>query len=304
MEKFEVHILGCGSAMPTTRHYPSSQVVNVRDKLFMIDCGEAAQIQFRRAKLKFSRLNHIFISHLHGDHCFGLPGLVSTLSLAGRTAELCIHSPRGLEESLRPLLDTFAQGLAYPLTFKTFETDTSSLIYEDRSFSVSTIPLHHRIPCCGFLFEEKPRLNHLRRDMIDFYKIPIEWLGRIKHGADYITPDDEIIPNSRLSTPSAPPRRYAYCSDTAYTETILPLIRDVDLLYHESTFAQSELLQAVNRYHSTARQAAEIAEKANAKRLLLGHYSARYSDESVLEHEARQVFPATVLSREGMIVPV
>ena len=173
MEKFELHILGCGSALPTTRHFATSQVVNLRDKLFMIDCGEGAQMQLRKSRLKFSRLNHIFISHLHGDHCFGLMGLISTFGLLGRTAELHIHSPKGLEELLAPMLNFFCHTLAYKVIFHEFDTRQASVIYEDRSMTVTTIPLQHRIPCCGFLFAEKARPNHIIRDMIDFYKVPV-----------------------------------------------------------------------------------------------------------------------------------
>lgn len=172
MEKFELHILGSGSALPTTRHFPTSQVVNLRDKLFMIDCGEGAQLQFRKSRLKFSRLNRIFISHLHGDHCFGLLGLISTLNLLGRTADLHIHSPKGLEELLTPMLAFFNHQMTYKIFFHAFETKEAALIYEDRSLTVTTIPLRHRMPCCGFLFAEKPRLNHILRDMIDFYQVP------------------------------------------------------------------------------------------------------------------------------------
>lgn len=172
MEKFELHILGCGSALPTTRHFATSQVVNLREKLFMIDCGEGAQMQLRRSRLKFSRLNHIFISHLHGDHCFGLLGLISTFGLLGRTADLHIHSPKGLEELFAPLLSFFCKTLAYKVFFHEFETKEPTLIYDDRSVAVTTIPLRHRIPCCGFLFEEKQRPNHIIRDMVDFYKYP------------------------------------------------------------------------------------------------------------------------------------
>ncbi len=288
--------------MPTTRHFPTSQVVNVRDKLFMIDCGEGAQIQYRRARLKFSRLNHIFISHLHGDHCFGLPGLLSTLSLVGRTAELVIHSPGGLKETITPLLEAFCQGLSYPIIFRPFDTERPTLIYEDRSMTVTTLPMEHRTPCCGFLFEEKPRLNRMRPDMIGFYNIPVEQVPRIKQGADFVTPDGAVIPNARLTIPPVLPRRYAFCSDTAYTEKFLPLIQGVDLLYHEATFAQAESMQAVNRFHTTAAQAAEIASKAQVRTLLLGHYSARYTDEDVLFDEAREVFPDTIMAREGMML--
>ena len=207
MEKFELHILGSGSALPTTRHFPTSQVVNLRDKLFMIDCGEGAQLQFRKSRLKFSRLNRIFISHLHGDHCFGLLGLISTLNLLGRTADLHIHSPKGLEELLTPMLAFFNHQMTYKIFFHAFETKEAALIYEDRSLTVTTIPLRHRMPCCGFLFAEKPRPNHILRDMIDFYQVPVYELNRIKNGADYVTPEGEVIPNARLTRPSAAPRR-------------------------------------------------------------------------------------------------
>ena len=181
MEKFELHILGCGSALPTTRHFPTSQIVNVRDKLFMIDCGEGAQLQFRKSHLKFSRLNHIFISHLHGDHCFGLLGLISTLNLLGRTAELHIHSPKGLETLLTPMLDFFNRQMTYKVLFHEFDTKEPMLIYEDRSLTVTTIPLRHRMPCCGFLFAEKQRPNHIIREMVDFYQVPVYELNRIKN---------------------------------------------------------------------------------------------------------------------------
>ncbi|MDR0976749.1 MAG: ribonuclease Z, partial [Prevotellaceae bacterium] len=282
MEKFEVHILGCGSALPTTRHFSSSQVVNLRDKLYMIDCGEGAQLQFRRSHLKFSRLNHIFISHLHGDHCFGLMGLISTLNLLGRTAELHIHSPQGLEELLAPLLRFFCAKNTYRIVFHTFDTRHSAVIYDDRSLTVTTIPLHHRMPCCGFLFAEKPTPDHIVRSMIDFYGIPTFELNRIKNGGDYTTPDGEVIPHSRLTTPAAPPRRYAYCSDTAYHPDIIPLIEGVDLLYHEATFADADLPRAGETFHTTAAQAAHLAAAAAVKRLLIGHFSARYTDEEVL----------------------
>ena len=228
MEKFELHILGSGSALPTTRHFPTSQVVNLRDKLFMIDCGEGAQLQFRKSRLKFSRLNRIFISHLHGDHCFGLLGLISTLNLLGRTADLHIHSPKGLEELLTPMLAFFNYQMTYKIFFHAFETKEAALIYEDRSLTVTTIPLRHRMPCCGFLFAEKPRPNHILRDMIDFYQVPVYELNRIKNGADYVTPEGEVIPNARLTRSSAAPRRYAYCSDTIYLPSITEQIKGVD----------------------------------------------------------------------------
>lgn len=299
MEKLELHILGCGSALPTTRHFPPAQVLNVRDKLFMIDCGEGAQLQFRKARLKFSRLHAIFISHLHGDHCFGLPGLISTLNLLGRTAQLHIYSPEGLEELMKPMLAYFNRQMSYEVVFHSFATHQPEVIYEDRSITVTTIPLKHRMPCCGFLFAEKPRLNHIIREMVDFYQVPVYELNRIKNGADFVTPEGEVIPNHRLTKPADPPRRYAYCSDTLPLKRIVEQIKGVDLLFHEATFAADAEARAKETCHSTAGQAAEIARLAEVKRLLIGHYSARYDDDAVLLSEAKQVFEATEAAAEG-----
>ena len=302
MEKFELHILGCGSALPTTRHFATSQVVNLRDKLFMIDCGEGAQMQLRKSRLKFSRLNHIFISHLHGDHCFGLMGLISTFGLLGRTAELHIHSPKGLEELLTPMLNFFCHTLAYKVIFHEFDTRQTSVVYEDRSMTVTTIPLQHRIPCCGFLFAEKARPNHIIRDMVDFYKVPVYELNRIKNGSDYVTPEGEVIANTRLTRPSDPPRKYAYCSDTIFRPVIVEQLSGVDLLFHEATFAESELARAKETYHTTAAQAARIALEAGVRQLVIGHFSARYEDESILLKEASAVFPNTILAKENLCI--
>ena len=302
MEKFELHILGCGSALPTTRHFATSQVVNLRDKLFMIDCGEGAQMQLRKSRLKFSRLNHIFISHLHGDHCFGLMGLISTFGLLGRTAELHIHSPKGLEELLTPMLNFFCHTLAYKVIFHEFDTRQTSVVYEDRSMTVTTITLQHRIPCCGFLFAEKARPNHIIRDMVDFYKVPVYELNRIKNGSDYVTPEGEVIVNTRLTRPSDPPRKYAYCSDTIFRPEIVEQLSGVDLLFHEATFAESELARAKETYHTTAAQAARIALGAGVRQLVIGHFSARYEDENILLKEASAVFPNTILAKENLCI--
>ena len=302
MEKFELHILGCGSALPTTRHFATSQVVNLREKLFMIDCGEGAQMQLRKSRLKFSRLNHVFISHLHGDHCFGLLGLISTFGLLGRTAELHIHSPKGMEELFAPMLDFFCKNMSYKVTFHEFETQQPVVVYEDRSMTVTTIPLRHRIPCCGFLFEEKQCPNHIIREMIDFYQVPVYELNRIKNGEDFVTPEGDVIPNSRLTRPSDPPRKYAYCSDTIYLKKIAEQIRGVDLLFHEATFAQSEKARAKATFHTTAAQAAQLALDAQVKRLVIGHFSARYEEEQVLLKEAAFVFPQTVLAKENLCI--
>ena len=302
MEKFEVNILGCGSALPTTRHFSSSQVVNIREKLFMVDCGEGAQLQLRRSKLKFTRLNHIFISHLHGDHCFGLMGLISTFGLLGRTATLHIYAHEELERLLAPHLEFFCKGMTYEVAFHTIDPSKAEVIYDDRSVSVSTIPLKHRIPTCGFLFQEKQMPNHIIRDMIDFYQIPVFELNRIKNGEDYICPDGTVVPNHRLTRPSNPPRSYAYCSDTLCLKSIVSQIKDVDLLFHESTFAQCDAARAKETFHTTAMQAAEIAREAGAKQLVIGHFSARYEDESILSKEAQTIFSKTLLAKENMCI--
>lgn len=304
MEKFELIILGCGSAKPTTRHLPSSQVLNVRDKLFMIDCGEGTQLQFCKNKLSFNRLNHIFISHLHGDHMFGLPGLISTFNLLGRTSELHVYSPKGLGQMLKPIMDFCNYDMSYQVFFHEFDTNNSALIYEDRTITVTTIPLKHRVPTCGFLFREKQGLRHIRRDMLEAYDIPIAYINNIKAGADFMLPDGEVIANDRLTTPPSTARSYAYCSDTMYLPQIIGQVARVDLLYHEATYAAEHEAKARLHYHSTSLQAAQIAKDAQVKQLVIGHYSAKYYDESILLDEAQSVFPHTILAREDQIITI
>ena len=304
MAEFNINILGCGSALPTTRHLATSQIVDLRDKLYMIDCGEGTQVQMRRMRVRFGRLAHIFISHLHGDHCFGLPGLISTLGMLGRTGELVVHGPKEVETYLRPVMDLFCRGMEFEVRFNPVDTRSHSLVMEDRSLSVYSIPLKHRIPTCGYLFAEKPKEAHIIREMTDFYQVPVRCMKDIKQGLDYVTPEGEVVPNSRLTRPAAPPKRYAFCSDTAYNRSIIPIIEGVDLLYHEATFAECDLARAKETFHSTARQAAEIARDARVKRLVIGHYSARYEDLSGLHREAEAVFPGTILGNEGMVITV
>lgn len=304
MAEFNIDILGCGSALPTTRHLATSQIVDLRDKLYMIDCGEGTQVQMRRMRVRFGRLAHIFISHLHGDHCFGLPGLISTLGMLGRTGELVVHGPKEVETYLRPVMDLFCRGMEFEVRFNPVDTRSHSLVMEDRSLSVYSIPLKHRIPTCGYLFAEKPKEAHIIREMTDFYQVPVRCMKDIKQGQDYVTPEGEVVPNSRLTRPAAPPKRYAFCSDTAYNRSIIPIIEGADLLYHEATFAECDLARAKETFHSTARQAAEIARDAHVKRLVIGHYSARYEDLSELHREAEAVFPGTILGNEGTVIPV
>lgn len=304
MADFDLHILGCGSALPTTRHLPTAQVIDLRDKLYMIDCGENTQLRMRQGRLKFSRLTHIFISHLHGDHCFGLPGLISTLGMLGRTGELVIHGPKELADFLEPILRLFCKGMPFEVRIEPVDTTRHALIMEDRSLSVWSIPLKHRIPCCGYLFAEKPKEAHIIREMIDFYQVPVRQIQEIKRGADFVTPEGEVVPNARLTRPADKPKRYAFCSDTAFSPEIIPWVEGVDLLYHEATFAERDLARAKETFHSTARQAATIAREAGVGRLLIGHYSARYEDTAFLLDEARPVFPETILANEGMVIPL
>ena len=304
MEQFEVNILGCGSAVPTSRHVLSSQVINLRDKLFMIDCGEGTQLQFRSMKLKFQRLNHIFISHLHGDHCFGLIGLISTLGLLGRTADLHIYAQPDAGKIFQPLLNYFCNELTYKVFFHAFNPARNELIFEDRTLKVSTIPLKHRVPCAGFLFEEKSKSPHIIREMIDFYQVPVSRIAAIKAGADFVTPEGEIIANRIFTRPAEPPRKYAYCLDTAYYEKIIPIIEGVDMLYHEATFSHEDIVRAKETYHSSARQAAQIAQAAQVKKLVIAHFSARITDENILLNEAKEVFPDTILANERMVLKV
>lgn len=301
MEKFELHILGCGSALPTLKHAPSSQIINLRDKLFMIDCGEGTQVQMRHTGLHFSRLNHIFISHLHGDHCFGLIGLISTFGMMGRTAQLHLYSPGTmLEQILKPQLEFFCKDIAYEVVFHSFSPNHSETIYDDRSVTVKTLPLKHNVPCCGFFFEEKPQLPHIRKDMIDFLKIPVFEINRIKAGGDWTDTEGKIWKHEKLTIPTPPGRKYAYVSDTMPNEKLIDIISGCDLLYHEATFAENEKARAKETNHSTARQAAEFAVKAQVKKLAIGHFSARYDDDKILQKEAKDVFTNVILCHEKM----
>lgn len=299
MEPFKVHILGCGSALPTLQHNASSQIVELREKLFMIDCGEGTQIQLRRSRIHFSKIIAVFISHLHGDHCFGLPGMISTFGMTGRTAPLHIYAPAAFEPILEQTLSFFCQGLEFKVVFHAVDTTQNKVVYEDRSLTVETIPLQHRIDCCGYLFREKPILPHIRRDMIDFYKIPISQINNIKAGADWVTPEGEVIANSRLTTPAEPARSYAYCSDTRYIKTLHELVKGVSTLYHESTYSAEDAERARIYWHSTSQDAAKVARDASVGKLLLGHFSARYNNESQLLEEAKEIFPNSYLTCEG-----
>lgn len=304
MKSFKVHILGCGSALPTLQHYASSQIVEFRDKCFMIDCGEGTQMQVRHTHIHFSKIQAVFISHIHGDHCFGLIGMISTFGMLGRTAPLHIYAPAELESILNAQVELFCTGLEYNIVFHAVDTTERVVVYGDRSLIVETIPLEHRVPCCGFIFREKPALPHIRRDMIDFYNIPISQINNIKAGAGWTTPDGDFVPHERLTVPADAPLSYAYCSDTRYLPHLHELIKGVSTLYHESTYAEDNIEKARIYHHSTAAQAAMVARDANVGKLLLGHYSSRYRDESVLLDEAKAIFPNSYLTNEKLVFDV
>ena len=299
MEKFEINILGCGAALPTPRRLSSSQIVNIREKLFMIDCGEGTQIALRRSKIAFSRLQNVFLSHLHGDHCLGIIGMLSTFGLLGRTTPLHIFAPHEFESMLHAQLEMFCHGLEYEVVFHAVDTTKNTLIYEDRGVTVETIPLEHRVPCCGYLFREKANKPHIIREMTDFYGIPYYAYNSIKDGKPWMTEDGEIVPAERLTRPAEPPRAYAYISDTAPSHVVAENVVNVDLLYHEATFGKDNIKRAEETYHTTAAQAAEIAASCHVHRLIIGHFSSRYKDETPLLEEAQAIFPNTVLAEEG-----
>lgn len=304
MEPFRVHILGCGSALPTLKHNPSSQIVEIRGKCFLIDCGEGTQTQLRRSKIKFTRISAVFISHVHGDHCFGLIGMISTFGMLGRTAPLHIYAPDGFSNIMKMQIDFFCKDLEYEVVFHDVDTNAKNIIYEDRSLTVETVPLSHRVPCCGFIFREKQTLPHILRDMADYYKVPVSQFNNIKNGADWVDEEGNVIPYTRLTKPSEPARSYAYCSDTRYLPMLHECLKDVCVLYHESTYSKEDEDMAKMYFHSTAAQAAQVASDANVGKLVLGHYSARYEDENRLLEEAKNIFPNTVLSDEGLIIDV
>ena len=303
MDKFGVKILGCGSAKPTLRHLPSSQVVDFRGNLFLVDCGEGTQRSLLKWHVPQARIGHIFLSHLHADHCLGLVGLISTLGLGQRQGTVVIHAEPDFERVFGPQFDYFCPELSMELKFQPHTTVRSTVIYEDDSLIVRTIPLRHRVPTAGFLFEEKPRLRHLNIERANSLGVPVALFNAIKAGADWEMPDGRVIPNAELTTDPAPPRKYAYVSDTTCTESVLPLIAGADLLYHEATYLDCDREKAEQRGHTTALQAATIARKAGVKKLVIGHFSSRFHHpdaEQLLLDEARSVFPDTVLANEGL----
>ncbi len=299
MDTLELNILGCGSAKSTLRHLPSCQVLNVRGHLMMIDCGEGAQLEMQRHHLKFSRLKNIFISHLHGDHCFGLPGLLSTMALQNIGGKITVHIFKEGAELFGRMLDFFCRERSFDLQFNIIDTH-KAVIYEDSAITVSTFPVVHRVPCVGFLFREKPKLRHINSLACQEHDVPIHAMNSLRQGIDYVTPNGVLIPNAQLTTDADPSISYAYCSDTKFSKRVINAVTGVDWIYHEATYGDENIKNATKRYHSTARQAAMVAREAGAKKLILGHYSSRYDDLSPLLNEAQDEFPNTIAATEGM----
>ena len=299
---FSVTILGSGAAIPLTHRNPSAQLVNVQDQLFLFDCSEGTQVQLRRNHVRLQKIEHIFITHLHGDHYFGLLGLITSLHLLGRESELHIYAYYQLEEIIQMQLTASQTVLRYPLIFHAIDPEKNKVILETSKLSVQTIPLNHNFPTCGFMISEKPGKPNIRKDFLKGRDIEHKEFGRIKDGGDYVDPEGRVFTHAEITHPAKPPRSYAYCTDTAYDERIIPFIKGVDLLYHEATFLDDRKADAEAKYHSTASQAATIAKKAEAGQLLIGHFSARYRELGELLNEARAVFPETLLADDGLII--
>lgn len=297
---FSVTVIGSNSAIPAHGRHPSAQVVTIHDKVYLIDCGEGTQIRLNEFGIKWMKTNQIFISHLHGDHYFGLIGVVSTCHLMRRNRPLDIYGPAGLEEIIRGQLLAGQTELVYELRFHVLDPTRSERIYENEDITVDTIVLNHRIPCLGFIFREKLRQRKIIREKLDALQIPVELIPDIKAGKDILDEaTGERILNSEITIDPPRPRSYAYCCDTAYFPDLVPDIKGVDLLYHDSTFSEDSEQRAADTYHSTTKQAASIAVVAEVGKLMIGHFSSKYDDLQPLLKEAQEIFPNTVLAIEG-----
>jgi len=297
---FELSILGSSSAVPTSFRNTTAQVLNAFGRFFLIDCGEGTQLQMRKYRIPYARINHIFISHLHGDHFFGLIGFISSLALQGRTTTLHIYAHKKLEDILNFQFEALNTKLPFDIVYHYLDSSKIEVIYEDKHICVTSFSLKHRdIPTSGFLFKEKEKPLNIIKELVDEYEIPIAQRVLIKQGADFTTKEGEIIPNRELTTKPKPPRSYAFCSDTAYTEKFLDVIKNVDLLYHEATHCNDNKDRAKQTYHSTAEQAATIAKKANVKKLIMGHFSTRYKNTNTHEKEAQAIFAESYAVKDG-----
>jgi ribonuclease Z len=301
---FSLTILGCGAALPTRHRHASAHILAIYNNLYLIDCGEGTQLQMEKYSIKRGKIRHIFISHLHGDHVFGLIGLLTSFSLMGRKDKLTIFSPEGLEEMIRLQLRVTHSHLTYTLHFVVVDTEVSQLICEDGRVAVYSIPLKHRVPTTGYLFREKVNVRSMLPEKIVAYNIPYTLINGIKEGADYTLPSGEVIQNEMMTIAPPMPRSFAYCSDTIYNEAIIPIIKNVDLLYHEATYCQDRAAKAPLYMHSTAQEAARIAKAANVKHLIIGHYSSIYDGVEQFLVEAGMIFEKTMLAEEGKIYNV
>ena len=303
MSNFSVHTLGCGSAKPSLRHQPSCTVVEHRGSLYMIDCGEGAQLAFMKKRLSFAKLRHIFITHMHGDHVFGIPGLIGTLALSGIGGELTIHTFEEGAAQIKQIIDYFDRDRPLEVKFDIIKPE-EAVVLETKSLRVRTVALNHRLPTVGYVFEEKEKERHINAKMTSFHQVPVAMMKRIKAGEDFVKPDGTVIPNSWLTTDADPSYSYAHISDTAYIPDLAGKIGPVDLLFHETTYLDDRKADARERGHSTAKQAASVARDAGAKQLLTGHYSSRYTDDSLFKKEAEEVFPNVILNNEGLTVDI
>ena len=297
----KLSILGCYSATPRIIAHTTSQVLETRGHLFLIDCGEGTQVELRRHKIKFNQIKHIFISHLHGDHYFGLVGLISTFRLLTRETDLHIYGPKGLKELITLQMKLADSWTNFKLVFHELSSKESELVYEDDKVSVHTVPLDHRVYTNGFLFKEKPFERKLDIDKAEALNIDKAYFRKLKQGDDVVNEQGRIIPNAEVTFEGHQPKSYAFCSDTAYKEDIIPIIKGVDILYHESTFLDAHQHLCAKTKHSTAKQAATIALKANVKQLILGHYSTRYGSLEGFKSEAETVFKSVLLADDGKV---
>ncbi|WP_406683650.1 ribonuclease Z [Seonamhaeicola sp. MEBiC1930] len=292
-------ILGCYSATPRILTNPTSQVLETQGNMFLIDCGEGTQVQLRKHKIKFSRIKHVFISHLHGDHFFGLVGLISTFRLLTREADLHIYGPKGIKEVITLQMKLADSWTNYKLIFHELTSKESELIFENEKVEVHTIPLNHRVYTNGFLFKEKEGKRKLNIGAVEDANINVAYYSKLTQGFDVVNEDGKTIKNETVTNPGDKPKSYAFCSDTMYKEDIVPIIENVNVLYHESTFLETQAHLAPRTKHSTAKEAASIAKKANVGKLLLGHYSTRYKGISEFKTEAETVFESVELSEDG-----
>ena len=295
---FEITILGSSSALPSYKKFPSAHVINIHERFFLIDCGEGTQIRIRQYKVKASKINHIFISHLHGDHFFGIFGLISSFNLLGRKNDLHIYAPGDLQKIVYTVIKK--NDLNFNIFFHKLNSEKKETCYESKSIKISYFPLNHRIETYGFLFEEKEKEKNIKKELISKYKLSISDILNIKKGKDYLTEKGEKIPNKELTLPDRKPRSYAYCSDTVFEPKIIPFIKNADILYHEATFTEELKETAKITKHSTASDAATIALKANVKKLIIGHFSSRYKDNNQILSEAKNIFPNTFIAEDGL----